>query len=281
MFVIRATLRRIFEVPASIGQLCEFFADPRSFARHMPIIENITPVADSDDVTRWRFCVRVPIVAPITWEFVMYRRIRAETGEIAYSAAEDSPDFFQCDVHVRPNPNGATDADVRLHMRVWRPRARDIHPLAGIVGEHWISRVVTDRMDKMSTAFVTSGLREIQSRTAMTGMPAAPLPATPSMSHTGATSENQPSSPVAATFATAPHATHLNGYGEVHPPLDPEQISASADQPQPMTPSVLETTSVSGDETSEAEEAVGVTEGLSSNRTESSLETPGSGMVTP
>jgi len=254
MFVIRATLRRIFEVPVSIGQLCEFFADPRSFARHMPIIEYITPVADSDDVTRWRFCVRVPIVAPITWEFVMYRRIRAETGEIAYSSAEDSPDFFQCDVHVRPNPNGATDADVRLHMRVWRPRARDIHPLAGIVGEQWISRVVTDRMDRMATAFVTSGLREIQARAAMTGS-AAPLPATPP--------------PV-----------HANGYGEAPPPPAPERLAAPADWSQPMTPSVLETTSVSGDETSEAE-AVGVTEGLSSKRTESSLETPGSGMVTP
>ena len=278
MFVIRATLRRIFEVPASIGELCEFFADPRSFARHMPIIEHITPVADSDDVTRWRFCVRVPIVAPITWEFVMYRRIRAETGEIAYSAAEDSPDFFQCDVHVRPNPNGATDADVRLHMRVWRPRARDIHPLAGIVGEQWISRVVTDRMDRMATAFVTSGLREIQARAAAahtTSLSVTPLP------DAGATSEDQPLSPlVAATFATAPHATHVNGYGEVPPPLDPEPVPASADQPQPMTPSVLETTSASDDATSEAE-AVGVTEGLSSKRTESSLETPGSGMVTP
>ncbi len=275
MFVIRATLRRIFEVPVSIGQLCDFFADPRSFARHMPIIEHITPVADSDDVTRWCFCVRVPIVAPITWEFIMYRRIRAETGEIAYSAAEDSPDFFQCDVHVRPNPNGSTDADVRLHMRVWRPRARDIHPLAGIVGEHWISRVVTDRMDKMATAFVTSGLHEIQARAAAAhaaSPAAAPLPeATTAF-------EGHSSPPVA--FAAEPHIAPANGYGDTHPALPPDESRLSAPWTQPMTPSVLETTSVSGDETSEAE-AVGVTEGLSSNRTESSLETPGSGMVTP
>ncbi len=276
MFVIRATLRRIFEVPASIGELCEFFADPRSFARHMPIIENITPVADSDDVTRWRFCVRVPIVAPITWEFVMYRRIKAETGEIAYSAAEDSPDFFQCDVHVRPNPNGATDADVRLHMRVWRPRARDIHPLAGIVGEQWISRVVTDRMDKMATAFVTSGLREIQARAAAA---CAASPAAAPVPEAVTTFEGQSSPPV--TFAAEPHIAPANGYGEACPALPPDESRLSAPWTQPMTPSVLETTSVSGDETSEAEEAVGATEGLSSNRTESSLETPGSGMVTP
>ncbi len=275
MFVIRATLRRIFEVPASIGQLCEFFADPRSFARHMPIIEHITPVADSDDVTRWRFCVRVPIVAPITWEFVMYRRIKAETGEIAYSAAEDSPDFFQCDVHVRPNPNGATDADVRLHMRVWRPRARDIHPLAGIVGEHWISQVVTDRMDKMATAFVTSGLREIQARAAAAcaaSPAAAPLPEATTVF------ERHSSPPVA--FAAELYIAPANGCGEACPALPSDESRLSAPWTQPMTPSVMETPSVSEDEPSEAE-AVGIAEGLSSKRTESSLETPGSGMVTP
>lgn len=276
MFVICATLRRIFEVPVSVEQLCDFFADPRSFARHMPIIEQITPVADSDDVTRWRFCVRVPIVAPITWEFVMYRRIQAETGEIAYSAAEGSPDFFQCDVHVRPNPNGATDADVRLHMRVWRPRARDIHPLAGIVGEQWISRVVTDRMDKMATAFVASGLREIQARAAALPGNAALPPAAPPISAASAPSESQPP----AAFATESCPTPANGYGEAHALLSPEQVTALADWSQPMTPSTLETSSVAGDDPSEAE-PVGVTEGLSSNRTESSFETPGSGMVTP
>ncbi|MFQ3583207.1 MAG: SRPBCC family protein [Chloracidobacterium sp.] len=271
MFVVRASLRRIFEVPASIEQLCEFFSDPRSFARHMPIIEDITPVADSDDVTRWRFCVRVPIVAPITWEFVMHRRVKPETGEIAYSAAEDSPDFFQCDVHVRPNPNGATDADVRLHMRVWRPRARDIHPLAGLVGEHWIARVVTDRMDKMATAFVASGLREIQARAAAQDQ--AAKPPTDDTTPAAATAETNPE-----TDLIRPTTNGHNGAGH----LLPATPMAEADGwHQPTTPSRLDAeSSASGTASAEAV-AVGAAEGLSSNRTESSFETPGSGIVTP
>jgi|GEM_PF-1906721 hypothetical protein len=267
MFVVQATLRRIFEVPASVEQLCEFFSDPRSFARHMPVIEQITPVAESDDVTRWRFCIRVPIVAPITWEFVMYRHVSAVTGEIAYSAAEDSPDFFKCDVQVRPNPNGATDADVRLQLRIWRPRARDIHPLAGIVGEHWISRVITDRMDKMATDFVTSGLREIQART-LTGGDSAGLDTMPLL-------ENQPCWPGAVEPVIIPQPVTPNGHGHAYPANN----QALTPQPQPMTPNTLETSAPVG-ESSEAHVVVAV-DGLSSNRTESSLETPGSGMVTP
>ncbi len=214
----------------------------------MPIIERITPVADSDDVTRWRFCVRVPIVAPIVWEFVMRRRVNAETGEIAYSSPEDAPDFFQCDVHVRPNPNGATDADVRLLMRVWRPRARDIHPLAGLVGEQWIGRVVADRMDKMATAFVTSGLREIQAQ-AEAGRAAAPPP-------------------VAAPI--------VNGHRDAYPLTAPSPSGALEGCPQPAPPAATASVAEDG---SLAE--AGAADGLSSNRTESSFETPGSGIVTP
>lgn len=255
-------------MPATIEQLCEFFADPRSFARHMPIIEQITPVADSDDVTRWRFCVRVPIVAPITWEFVMYRRVNPATGEIAYSAAEGSPDFFQCDVQVRPNPNGATDADVRLFMCVWRPRAHDIHPLAGLFGEQWIARVVTDRMDKMATAFVASGLREIQAKAeaqraaALRFEAAPPLEAAP------------PTTPVGVTAS-------VSGCNGFHPALGSSLVCTCDAQRQPTTPSALASMSVVESEPSAASVAAGATEGLSSNRTESSFETPGSGIVTP
>lgn len=246
-------------MPASIEQLCEFFADPRSFARHMPIIEDITPVADSDDVTRWRFCVRVPIVAPITWEFVMHRRVNAATGEIAYSAAEGSPDFFQCDVQVRPNPNGATDADVRLHMCVWRPRARDIHPLAGLVGEQWIARVVTDRMDKMATAFVASGLREIQAKAEAQRAAASSSP--------GAT-------PVAAPL--------VNGCNGLHAAPAASSPACTCDAGRhPTTPSAPASVLVAEPEPPVEAVASAAVEGLSSKRTESNFETPGSGIVTP
>ncbi len=263
MFIVRAHLRRIFEVPASIEQLCEFFSDPRSFARHMPIIEHITPVADSDDVTRWRFCVRVPIVAPITWEFVMYRRVNVATGEITYSAAEGSPDFFQCDVQVRPNPNGSTDADVRLSMCVWRPRARDIHPLAGLVGEQWIARVVTDRMDKMATAFVASGLREIQAKTEAQRAAAA--------AH-GEETSSWSSEPAVA-------APHVNSSRNV-PDGDIWHAGCPAEH-QPLTPSPVDAVPLTESEPAAEDIACVTAEGLSSNRTESNLETPVSGIVTP
>lgn len=243
-------------MPASIEQLCEFFADPRSFARHMPIIEDITPVADGDDVTRWRFCVRVPIVAPITWEFVMHRRVNAATGEIAYSAAEGSPDFFQCDVQVRPNPNGATDADVRLHMCVRRPRARDIHPLAGLVGEQWIARVVTDRMDKMATAFVASGLREIQAK-AEARRPAA----------------------AAEPSVAAPLVNGCNGR-HAAPAVSAPPCMCDAGR-HPTTPGALASVSVAGPKPPAETVVSAAAEGLSSKRTESNFETPGSGIVTP
>lgn len=172
MFTIQASLRRVYEVPVSVARLCDFFGHPDSFARNMPIIEYVVPVEDYD-VSRWHFKVRVPIIAPIEWDFLIRRRIVAETGQIAYSADEDAADFFKCDVILRENPNGATDADVSLVVRVVRERASEIHPLAGMVGENWISRVVLDRMEKMATTFVQNGLDEI------TRIPEPPLVPSP------------------------------------------------------------------------------------------------------
>jgi hypothetical protein len=155
-------LQRIYEIPFSIHRLCEFFSDPQSFARNMPIIDHIAPLDGGYDVSRWRFVVRAPIVAPIVWEFLVRRRINEETGEIFYASSDADRDTFRCDVHVRPGANGATDADVRLTVRLVRDHAKEIHPLAGWVGERWINRIVLDRMDKMATIFVQNGLYEIQ-----------------------------------------------------------------------------------------------------------------------
>jgi hypothetical protein len=160
MFTIQASLRRVYEVPVSVARLCDFFSHPDSFARNMPIIEYVVPVEDYD-VSRWHFKVKVPIISPIEWDFLIRRRVSAETGEIFYSADEDAADFFRCEVYVRENPNGMTDADVSLQMRVVRERASEIHPLAGMVGDQWISRIVHERMDKMATTFVQNGLDEI------------------------------------------------------------------------------------------------------------------------
>ncbi len=161
MFTIQASLRRVYEVPVSVARLCDFFSHPDSFARNMPIIEYVVPVEDYD-VSRWHFKVKVPIISPIEWDFLIRRRVSAETGEIFYAADENAADFFKCDVHVRANASGTTDADVSLEMRVSRERASDIHPLAGVVGDHWISRIVQERMDKMATTFVQNGLDEIR-----------------------------------------------------------------------------------------------------------------------
>jgi hypothetical protein len=144
MFVIQASLQRIYEIPFSIHRLCEFFSDPQSFARNMPIIDHIAPLDGGYDVSRWRFVVRAPIVAPIVWEFLVRRRINEETGEIFYASSDADRDTFRCDVHVRPGANGATDADVRLTVRLVRDHAKEIHPLAGWVGERWINRIVLD-----------------------------------------------------------------------------------------------------------------------------------------
>jgi hypothetical protein len=162
MFIIQASLQRIYEIPFSIHRLCDFFSDPQSFARNMPIIDHIAPMEGGYDLSRWRFVVRAPIVAPIVWEFLVRRRINEETGEIFYASPDGDRDMFRCDVHVRSGANGATDADVRLTVRLVRDHAKEIHPLAGWVGERWINRIVLDRMDKMATIFVQNGLHEIQ-----------------------------------------------------------------------------------------------------------------------
>ena len=157
MFRITAEYSDQIEVGVSIEKVREFFNNLRNFVELMPGVESIT--AEADDIKRWLIRADVPLLGAMRAAFAV-QQTDDSPERIEWSPAENEKKNLLRYYATFEQRAGKTLVNIVQRVEMRRDHAKELHALAGWVGERRISQ----EMQKSVTAMMRSFLQNARAR---------------------------------------------------------------------------------------------------------------------
>ena len=161
MFKIRADYTEQLEVKTTVERAREFFTEWSNFVELMPGIESIR--REASGLLRWTIRTDVPMLGPMRVAFAV------EQTDNLPDRVEWSPAPIEKKNYLRYAANfierGASSTLVRItqHVELRRQNARELHMLAGLVGENRISAEMQKAVQAMIRTFLERARTKLES----------------------------------------------------------------------------------------------------------------------
>ncbi|MDX2130221.1 MAG: SRPBCC family protein [Chloroherpetonaceae bacterium] len=163
-FSVGADYTADYLVPVERIRLMNFLSNPETFERYMPNVEAVRYEGKSDKgaaLYQWIYLIPMPFASPLRLEiptvyekadFALYHRARRI----------DLPNFMQCELKFNLGKDeNETLVSMHLEIQLHRSSGFDIHPLAYVMGERFISSQMRNQMEEIATTFLQKSVEAI------------------------------------------------------------------------------------------------------------------------
>jgi carbon monoxide dehydrogenase subunit G len=152
VFRIKAEYSEQFIVRASIERAREFFGEIHNLVELMPGIESIR--REAGGVMRWMVRAEVPTLGTMRQAFtVELTEDRPERIEWS-PAPQENKNYLRYAAIFEPKGARATLVRIAQHVEIRRKHAKELHLLAGLIGEGRISAEMQKRVSEMIRTFL-------------------------------------------------------------------------------------------------------------------------------
>lgn len=152
MFTVKAGYSDDIELKTSIDKAREFFADIKNFADLMPGITNIH--TDAKGVTHWRIEADIPVVGTMMQKFAVELAEDSEERIEWFPVSVETQNFLRYSADFFEKAKNVTLVRFSQMVELRRKSGRDLHVLAGIVGESVISTEMSKKITEMIKVFI-------------------------------------------------------------------------------------------------------------------------------
>jgi carbon monoxide dehydrogenase subunit G len=160
MFRVRAEFREDLEIAAERKRARAFFADLQNFARLMPGVESISETAG--ERARWIVNVEVALVGRMRGEFELMRKDDSPARIEWVPAVGESENLLRYAISFEERDPQRSLVRFALRVELRRARAKDLHLMAGLVGERRVSEGVQEDVDLMMKTFLKRARAELE-----------------------------------------------------------------------------------------------------------------------
>jgi len=152
MFTVRAGYSDQVEVHTSADKVREFFADIRNFADLMPGITSIH--TDAKGVAHWKIQAEIPRVGQLTQKFAVELAEASEERIEWFPVRVETQNFLRYSADFLEKAKNVTVVHFTQMVELRRKSARELHILAGVVGESVISSEMSKKIAEMIKVFI-------------------------------------------------------------------------------------------------------------------------------
>jgi carbon monoxide dehydrogenase subunit G len=161
-FTVAASASASYDVAIPREALRGYADDIGLLARHMPGVVSVTPRGDGTYL--YRTSKEIPLSSPLETDFVIRKDQVGDSLTVYRSVDDGDLNYMSCRVLIRPRDAATTTIEIQLQIRLSRERAAEVHWLAPVLGESFISREMTKDMDEMLQEFIEKSSEELYAR---------------------------------------------------------------------------------------------------------------------
>ena len=160
MFRIKANYSEQLEIKTSLERAREFFGELRNFAELMPGVEGIK--AEAGGLMRWMIRADVPMLGAMRAAFTV-ERTEDKPERLEWSPASIEKQNYLRYAATFEERGAKTLVRIVQHVEMRRQHAKELHLLAGIVGEGRISAEMQKRVAEMIKTFLQRARAQLES----------------------------------------------------------------------------------------------------------------------
>lgn len=161
MFQVKAGFDEQLEMKTTLDRAREFFADLRNFAELMPGVESIKQEAGG--VVSWLIRAEVPVIGAVRHVFAV-EKTQDAPGRIEWSPARRERDNFLRYAAAFEQRGARVLVRIVQRVELRRTHARDLHTLAGLVGERRLSAELQKGVAEMMRTFLQRARAKLEAQ---------------------------------------------------------------------------------------------------------------------
>lgn len=159
-FVADAQASASYTVERSRQMLKDYVDDIGLFERNMPGVVGVTPIGDG----RYLYQTEkdLPLAGTMRTDFIIDKKVQGDSVYVYESVNPEDTNYMFCKVVVRPSGPEQTAITIQIRLRLVRESGSDVHWLAPILGQDFISNEMSKDLQEMLAVFVEKSNREME-----------------------------------------------------------------------------------------------------------------------
>ncbi len=162
MFTIQADVRDSVTLDAGYAAVRQYLNDPNVFTRNFPGILSIRQVGPRR--SEWTYEVKPPLSSARRTSYLVNERV-ADEHTVIFETDPGMNDYMYCRASVAATTDTTTSLMLELKLHSSRENGSDIHFLAPLFGQKFISARMRDQLQGDLTTFFTRITNEVRSQT--------------------------------------------------------------------------------------------------------------------
>jgi hypothetical protein len=146
----------VFQV--NISRATEYFKDISVFQRNFPGIISVKKLGDKE--SEWVYEIDAPLASPVRMPFILLETISAD-DYMVFESKSKTPDFFRCSARMISLGEEETRISITIKIKMVRESGSDVHFMAPILGEKFISKEMKKDLSKALSTFLSKCRKEI------------------------------------------------------------------------------------------------------------------------
>ncbi len=128
------------------------------YPKFFPNVESVKKLNDTE--SEWLYKVEAPLASPYNLTFVLEDKSKG-TDTLLYESKDGSRDYLYCNAVLSKMSEKKTKISFIFKISMTREKASDVHVLAGILGEKFLSEKMKEKLEGDLETFISKATKDM------------------------------------------------------------------------------------------------------------------------
>jgi uncharacterized membrane protein len=157
-FTISAEVTRNATIKLDLAYISSYIKNLEIYPKFFPNIVSVKQLEDKQ--SEWIYKVVAPLASPYNVTFVLEDK-SPSADTLLFESADKGQDYLYCSAVLTAAADNKTKVDFDFKIRMTREKASDVHILAGILGEKFLSDKMKDRLEGDLEEFISKATKDM------------------------------------------------------------------------------------------------------------------------
>lgn len=157
-FSISADVEKNSTIDLAKNIVIDYIKNFDIYPKFFPDIVSVRKLNDKD--SEWQYRIKAPLASPYNLTFILEDK-SPETDTLLLESTDSVKDYLFCKAVFDSLSETRTRVTMRFHIRMTREKASEVHFMAGILGEKFLSDRMREKLDSDMDTFISSVTKEM------------------------------------------------------------------------------------------------------------------------
>lgn len=157
-FTVSASVQKSIVFNSKIDKVSSYMKDLNIYKRNFPGIVSVNKLGGIE--SQWTYEVDAPLSSPMRMSFILVEK-SATDYDVVFESKNPIPDYFKCSASLKEIADNKTKMVISIKISMTRESGSDVHFLAPILGEKFISKEMKKQITENLGIFLENCNREI------------------------------------------------------------------------------------------------------------------------